>query len=104
VTPPDPGIALLPQPIAQAWHDVLVARHVRDHEQKLAATLDVATRLVATIALRDYLDGTPDPDVEGKLAGLDRARSDDWLRLIRACAGALAVRPAPAWFAPELVA
>ncbi|MSP91595.1 MAG: hypothetical protein EXR79_07305 [Myxococcales bacterium] len=100
--PEEQGVARWqPQPIAAAWHEVLATRSAQRVGPALDATVDVVVRLLAIVALRDYLDGPADPMVEEAIERLDRPQLVDWLDLVAACAAAVAGRGEPSPFAPE---
>lgn len=93
-----------PQPLAAAWHRVLLARAPHERVQRLSAFAELLLRFGAVLLLQDYLRGEPAPAVEVVLPRLDRPSLGTWLELCRELAAALSARQAPPPFLPAAVA
>ena len=93
----------LPQPIAAAWQQVLLARTNAQLEQRLLGLTDVLLRTLGVLALSDYLRGPPVKDVENLLPSLDEPQPDAWYALLNACVDAIFRRVEPRPFALELL-
>jgi hypothetical protein len=90
-------------PIAIAWHRVHATTGAAGRIQRGAATLEITLRVVAAIALTDYLRGPPDPRVEQQLERLSRPSLGTWLGIAREALRAVRERTVPAPFVPEAV-
>ena len=93
-----------PQPLAGAWHRVMLAREPHERVQRLSSFAELLLRFGAVLLLQDYLRGEPAPAVEAVLPRLDRPSLGTWLELCRELAAALASRQEPAPFLPAAVA
>ncbi len=93
----------LPQPIAAAWQEVLLARTNAQLEQRLLGLIDVLLRTLGVLALCDYLRGPPDKSVETLLPSLDEPQPDAWFSLLNAAVDAVFRRAEPRPFALELL-
>ena len=93
-----------PQPLAAAWHRVLLAREPHERVQRLSSFAELLLRFGAVVLLQDYLRGEPVPQVEAVLPRLDRPSLGTWLELCRELASALATRQGLAPFLPGAVA
>ncbi|MEN9799587.1 MAG: hypothetical protein RL653_3284 [Pseudomonadota bacterium] len=93
-----------PQPLAAAWHRVLLAREPHERVQRLAAFDELLLRFGALVLLQDYLRGEPAAPVEGLLPHLDRPSLGTWIGLCRELARALVGRTSPPPFHPAAVA
>ncbi len=93
----------LPQPIAAAWQEVLLARTNAQLEQRLLALIDVVLRMLSVLALCDYLRGPPIKTVEDLLPSLDEPQPEAWFLLLNACVDAIFQRTEPRPFALELL-
>jgi hypothetical protein len=93
----------LPQPIAAAWQEVLLARTNTQLEQRLLGLIDVVLRTLGVLALSDYLRGQPVKDVESLLPSLEEPQPDSWYLLLNACVEAVFRRAEPRPFALELL-
>jgi hypothetical protein len=86
---------LLPYPLASAWLEVLSAATPAQLQARLHIEIEVITRLLAVVALCDYLRGPVVDAVEAQIRRLDRPEPEDWLALIQAALEALAARRDP---------
>lgn len=93
----------LPQPIAAAWQEVLLARTNAQLEQRLLSLTDVTLRTLGVLALVDYLRGPPVRQVEQLLPGLEEPQPEIWFALLNACVDAIFQRAEPKPFALELL-
>lgn len=93
----------LPQPIAAAWQEVLLARSTAQLEQRLLTMTDVVFRMLGVLAMADYLRGPPVPAVEAYLRDLDDPQPETWLGLLNAAVDAVFRRAEPRPFALELL-
>ncbi len=93
----------LPQPIAAAWQEVLLARTNAQLEQRLLGLIDVLLRTLGVLALADYLRGPPVKDVENLLSTLEEPQPDAWYSLLNASVDAIFRRSEPRPFALELL-
>ena len=93
----------LPQPIAAAWQEVLLARTNAQLEQRLLGLIDVTLRTLGVLALCDYLRGPPVKAVESLLPTLAEPQPEAWFALLNAAVDAVFQRAEPRPFALELL-
>lgn len=93
----------LPQPIAAAWQEVLLARTHAVLEQKLLRLVDVIARTLGVLTLTDYLRGPPARQVEQLLTQLEDPEPEVWFSLLNAAVDAIYARTQPKPFCLELL-
>ena len=93
----------LPQPIAAAWQEVLLARNNAQLELRLLAMSDVILRTLGVLVLCDYLRGPAVENVENLLPDLAQPQPETWFSLLNAGVDAIFRRAQPRPFALELL-
>ena len=93
----------LPQPMAAAWQELLLARSNVQLEQRLLTVVDVTLRTLAVLALCDYLRGPRVKAVEALLPTLAEPQPEAWFALLNAAVDAVFQRAEPRPFALELL-
>lgn len=85
-----------PLPIAKLYEAMRLETEPRLRVTKLVELFQGTVRYLALIGLADYIQrGSPDPEVEGCRAGLDKPSLGHWVNLLTATARALRLHPGP---------